>query len=171
MHIFGASPIVVRFDVDFVELNGIGLVTTINFLFVREAFVDRFLTWTTTTASSASPTDHCRLPQARVEYLHSHAFYLCQPLFNWFSYSGVQKLEIDWAYRRSFAMLLEFNDSDMDQFALMAQWQRKEFDVWIPSGDWERLQDHGGGCDVPRLDRQHKIAGVDMGFIIETTIR
>ncbi|KAK0215243.1 hypothetical protein EDD85DRAFT_798751 [Armillaria nabsnona] len=27
----------------------------------------------------------------------------------------------------------------------------------VDSFRWERLQDHGGGCDVPRLDRQHPI--------------
>ncbi|KAK0214685.1 hypothetical protein EDD85DRAFT_963046 [Armillaria nabsnona] len=140
-YIFGASPIVVRFDVDFVELNGIGLVTAINFLFLA-----RFI--------YANP--------------RSVAFHI----------AVYKKLEIDWAYQRSFAVIQRpprAKDSMTRIWTSLlvctngltaAQGARR-----VDSFSWERLQDHGRSCDVPRLGRQHKIAGVDTGFIVETTVR
>ncbi|KAK0214682.1 hypothetical protein EDD85DRAFT_963044 [Armillaria nabsnona] len=186
-HIFSASPIVVRFDDDFVELNGIGLVTAINFLFVREVFVDRFLTWTTTMPSSASSTvggwqtDNWAFAKRSSRVLSMLVPTMtANPRSVAFHIAMYKKLEIDWAYRQSFAVLLEFDDSDMDQLVRLHQQLNGgagssmcEFlqVLRFAPVSWERLQDHGRSCDAPRLNRQHKIAGVDTGFIVETTVR
>ncbi|KAK0214680.1 hypothetical protein EDD85DRAFT_963041 [Armillaria nabsnona] len=96
------------------------------------------------------------------------------PFFDWFSCSGVQVAKlcravrvIQWPPRAKDSMTRIWTSSlGRTNGSTAAQGVQ-----CVDSFRWEHLQDHGRGCDVPRLGRQRKIAGVDMGFIIETTIR